>query len=390
MLNNLTRRRFLVQSGTVLAAISCPAILRGGQAPTVERISLKTLNPDRDAYLGWPTIAQTAKGELLVVCSGNRESHVCPFGQVWLYRSQDGGETWTWPQSIYDGPIDDRDAGILVTPTGTILVTSFTSLAYWDHGLKQEVAARKTGGGNWADERFAKWMAVHNRIANSERELGCWLFRSTDGGVKWDARKDSLVNSPHGPIMLSDGRIFYPGKELWKTPKRSGYSISQDDGATWHWGGEFPTRPGDNSEEYHELHGVETDSGKIVVQIRNHNKANSAETLQTESSDGGKTWATPHEIGVWGLPSHLLKLRDGRLLMTYGYRRQPFGNLARISENEGQTWSEPIAISDDGIGGDLGYPSTIQREDGTLVTVWYEAQAGSPKAVLRVARWKIT
>ena len=39
-------------------------------------------------------------------------------------------------------------------------------------------------------------------------------------------------------------------------------------------------------------------------------------------------------MGVWGLPSHLLRLRDGRLLMTYGYRRAPFGNQARDHERD--------------------------------------------------------
>jgi hypothetical protein len=60
--------------------------------------------------------------------------------------------------------------------------------------------------------------------------------------------------------------------------------------------------------------------------IRNHNKPNAGETLQSESSDGGKTWSEPHPIGVWGLPSFLLRLRDDRLLMTYGHRRAPLGN----------------------------------------------------------------
>ena len=45
-------------------------------------------------YLGWPTIGRTDDGELLVVFSGERETHVCPYGVNQLIRSSDGGETW--------------------------------------------------------------------------------------------------------------------------------------------------------------------------------------------------------------------------------------------------------------------------------------------------------
>jgi len=149
-------------------------------------------------------------------------------------------------------------------------------------------------------------------------------------------------------------------------------------------------RPGDAAPKgYHELHAVEAADGRLIVQIRNHNKANSNETLQTESTNGGKTWSEPHPIGVWGLPSHLLKLRDGRLLMTYGYRRPPFGNLARISEDHGQTWSDPLTISADAPNGDLGYPSTVESPDGTLLTIWYEHPQATDKALLRQSRWRI-
>ena len=75
--------------------------------------------------------------------------------------------------------------------------------------------------------------------------------------------------------------------------------------------------------------------------------------------------------------------------MTYGHRRKPFGNQARVSADGGRTWSEPVVISGDGIGGDLGYPSTVQLADGSLVTVWYERMAASPMAVLRQARWTL-
>jgi len=137
------------------------------------------------------------------------------------------------------------------------------------------------------------------------------------------------------------------------------------------------------------LHAIDAGGGVLLAHIRNHNNPNRGETLQSESTDGGKTWSIPHTIGVWGLPSHLLRLKDGRILMSYGYRRNPFGNQARLSSDRGKTWSDPISISTDGPGGDLGYPSTVQMEDSTLITAWYEVRPGSPKAVLRMSRWRL-
>ncbi|MFT5030910.1 MAG: sialidase-1, partial [Candidatus Binatia bacterium] len=208
--------------------------------------------------------------------------------------------------------------------------------------------------------------------------------------VTWSSRYPTLVNSPHGPIQLSDGRLLYAGKVLWTGDKEVGVCESKDDGATWQWLADIPTREGDDAKNnYHELHAAEAGDGRLIVQIRNHNKTNAGETLQCESSDGGRTWTTPHSIGVWGLPSYLTNLKDDRLLMTYGHRRKPYGNQARVSEDGGKSWSAPVTISGDGPGGDLGYPSTAQLDDGSLVTVWYERMKGSPRAVLRQARWTL-
>src|SRR5262249_10352883 len=151
---------------------------------------------------------------------------------------------------------------------------------------------------------------------------------------------DCLVNSPHGPFPLSDGRLLYAGKELWKQSERNGICASTDDGKTWQWLAEVPTRRGDDKKEYHELYGVETAKCTLTVHTRNNTRANPSETLKSESSDGGKTWSEPHPIGVWGLPSHLLRLKDDRLLMSYGHRRKPFGVQARLSEDHGKSWSD--------------------------------------------------
>ena len=198
------------------------------------------------------------------------------------------------------------------------------------------------------------------------------------------------TGNEHGPIQLDDGRLLYLGKQLYTREQRIGAVESRDDGLTWQWLAEIPARPDDDAtRSYHELHGVEAADGTIIAHIRNEYGANDGETLQAESKDGGKTWTVPHSIGVWGLPSHLLRLRDGRLLMTYGHRREPFGNQARVSDDGGHSWSEPMPLSVDGTTGDLGYPSTVEVGDGTLLTVWYESLKDRPLAVLRQTTWRM-
>lgn len=354
-------------------------------APPAEILDTRVISPQPEYYCGWSTVARGASGKLMLAWSGRREAHVCPFGTVQWMTSDDNGESWTWPRTLIDSAIDDRDAGVLETAKGSILVTSFSSLAY-ESGLRKAEQA-----GTWSDEKLSRWKAAGYRIPADERkeQLGTWMLRSTDGGLNWSARYDCLVNSPHGPTQLSDGRLLYAGKQLWRDNPRVGVAISGDDGVSWDWLAEIPAREGDDPNDYHELHAVETRDGRIIAQIRNHNEANHRETLQSESGDGGKSWSVPKSIGVWGLPSHLIRLADGRLLMTYGHRRAPIGNLARISEDEGRTWSDPITISDDAASGDMGYPSTVQLDDGSLVTVWYERMSGNSNAVLRQARWRI-
>jgi hypothetical protein len=335
-------------------------------------------------------LARRKNGELLLAFSGGREKHVCPFGRLELMKSSDNGTNWGWPQVLYDGPIDDRDAGIVETKSGSILVTTFTSLAYEPILARAETAQPGQPGAFEDPKLLPEWRAAHQRLTAEQRrqELGCYMLRSTDGGISWSARYRVPVNSPHGPVALSDGRVLYAGKALWQDG-RVGVCHSTDDGVTWEWLATITPRPADNPQEYHELHAVEAADGTLVCHIRNHNTANLRETLQCESQDGGRTWTLPHAIGVWGLPSHLLRLQDGRLLMSYGYRRQPFGVQVRLSADHGRSWGEPITLTQDGLGGDLGYPSTVQCDDGTLVTVWYEVINGSPLAQLRQARWKL-
>ena len=382
--DRIERRKFL--KSTVLGGTAIVVSGRTSWAAVKAEVSeRRVISQIPGRYHGWPTLAARVSGQLLLVCSGGRESHVCPFGRVELMRSDDSGLSWSYPRVVMDGGIDDRDAGVLETSSGAMLVTSFTSNAY-----EPMLAAAEAKPGSWDEKRLERWQAAHNRLSRPARKasLGVWMIRSTNGGITWSGRYRSVLNSPHGPIELSDGRIFYAGKQLWKGDK-VGFAQSVDDGQTWEYLTDLPVRDGDDKASYHELNAIECESGRIVVHIRNHNKKNNGETLQSHSADGGKTWSTPRSIGVWGLPSHLQRLGDGRLLMSYGHRRKPLGNQARVSSDEGKTWSAAMVISGDGHSGDLGYPSTVEFADGSLLSVWYERLASSPYAVLRQADWTI-
>ena len=282
---DVVSRRVALQAGVAGAA----ALVAGrafAAAPAAEVGAIETISRRPDKYHGWPTLARRKDGELLLVCSGGREGHVCPFGRVELTTSRDGGRSWTWPRTLLDSAIDDRDAGVVEAADGSLVVTTFTSLAY-EPLLKR---MRANPGGDAA--RLARWTAADERLSPADRraDLGTWALRSTDDGRSWSIRTAVPLDSPHGPVLLADGRLLYAGVELWTPGRRVGFAESSDHGATWRWLADLPVRPGDDGKQYHELHAVEATSGRLVAHIRNHNPANAGETLQSESDDGGKTW----------------------------------------------------------------------------------------------------
>jgi hypothetical protein len=91
------------------------------------------------------------------------------------------------------------------------------------------------------------------------------------------------------------------------------------------------------------------------------------------SPDDGRSWYMLDEpnINNAGNPASLTRLRDRRIVMVYGWRRDPYGIRARISSDEGQTWGAELVLQDGGRSWDLGYPRTVQRADGNLVTAYY-------------------
>jgi hypothetical protein len=141
---------------------------------------------------------------------------------------------------------------------------------------------------------------------------------------------------------------------------------------------------------FHEPHVVEAASGKLVAMFRHHGEPGKYYLWQTESVDGGKTWSVLHQTGIWGYPPHLIRLDSGDLLVTYGRRKEPFGERACISRDEGETWvlDNEIELSR-APNSDLGYPSSVQLGDGTLLTVYYQIDKPGEKSCLMATHWRL-
>ncbi len=118
---------------------------------------------------------------------------------------------------------------------------------------------------------------------------------------------------------------------------------------------------------------VHLKNGELVTTLR-HGGPKVPNVIDAyRSTDLGKTWTALGDVteNIGGNPPSLVLLRDGRLCLTYGYRLKPSGARARISNDNGQTWGPEIILRDDGLTGDLGYPRSVQRPDGKVVTVYY-------------------
>lgn len=110
------------------------------------------------------------------------------------------------------------------------------------------------------------------------------------------------------------------------------------------------------------------------------------------SEDDGLTWTNVGRpvpaSGMGGNPPTLTRLEDGRIILIYGYRAEPFGIRAKISEDGGGSWGEDIVLRDDGGNQDLGYPRTTLRADGSLVTAYYYNDTAEGDRYISATIWK--
>ena len=93
---------------------------------------------------------------------------------------------------------------------------------------------------------------------------------------------------------------------------------------------------------------------------------------QNESRDMGRTWTAPVETSITsGACPRVSKLADGRLLLTYGRRYEPYGLYARLSSDGGRTWSKTSWLLRTAPNSNQGYSSSVEISPGRVFTACY-------------------
>ena len=319
-------------------------------------------------YCAWPDIARTADGDLIVLYCKSEE-HLGPDGAILLSRSTDNGETWQPPRVVFDTPIDDRESGMTVLADGRVLGHFISTF----HTPEKYASLRPLA---YETPVLARWTAFVERdeYRAAERFQGGSNALSTDGGRTWSRAvpgKDAI----HGGIQLEDGTLMVASYR--ETLDSITVNIADAPLTPWRTIATVSS-PQPDSLRFGEPHILQLSSGRIIMMIRAtvrpYNDGDPRCRLwETFSDDGGHTWVAPFETPLWGFPPHLLLLSDGRVLVSYGHRRPPYGQRVCISD-DGVGWdkSRELVIRDDAPNKDLGYPASIELEPGIVLTVYYQ------------------
>lgn len=332
-------------------------------------------------YFGWPSAARLQNGTIAVVASGLRLRHICPFGKTVISYSNDEGETYTLPAPVIDTVLDDRDGGIVPFGRSNVFVSSFNNTVRFQR--------------QFADAYSSAYLDTVTQEEQDEY-LGATFRISNDYGITFGDLHKSPVTSPHGPVELSDGSLLWVGRTF--SPENS-QMLGRDfiqahkiypDGTTEYVGKIDNIIDGEIPALSCEPHTILLEDGTLLVHIRVQHDNNLFTIFQSESTDNGKTFTLPRQLlsRLGGSPPHIIKHSSGLLICTYGYREAPYGVRAMFSKDNGKTWDIDYDIYINNVSGDLGYPSTVELKDGSLLTIFYAHPGENEPAVIMQQKWK--
>jgi hypothetical protein len=206
-----------------------------------------------------------------------------------------------------------------------------------------------------------------------------WFYTTTDrcktwqGPFKFDVEGVDGISTRTDLITLGQRECLMFGSCGKKNDGKEGRvfcALTTDGGLTWKLQGYIGNEPPKGGFAIMPS-SVRTKGGALLTTLRRGKPEYNIELWR--SDDLGTSWSKVSDVtgNIGGNPPATVLLPDGRLCVTYGHRRKPFGIRARISSDEGLTWSPEIVLRDDGFDGDLGYPRTLVRPEGRVLTVYY-------------------
>ena len=349
---------------------------------------------NREKYCSFPSIVKVSQEHLIIVfrvaglksveAARNQEvTHHDSDSSIALMESFDSGRSWDSSsfKIIYSPPthVGVNDPGLTILKNGDLILR----IALINVAKSNE---REILGSDILSHRVE-----HGLISSLKGNL---LMKSNNLGKTWNqiGMVENLDTEPfcsREPIIeLEDGSFVlsvYNG-----APKKADTSFilrSFDFGKTWGDKTVIAQDPEFDKGQHYGINYNETavlnvGKGELLAMVRADSSFTTdsgeiikvggvGELIFTKSTDAGLSWYPLRASGVWGQPAHLIKISNGRILCTYGYRKSPLGVRGVVSSDLGETWSEPIIINENAPNWDLGYPSSVELDDGTIFTSYY-------------------
>lgn len=346
-----------------------------------------TLYKDNRFHAAFPSIIKLDNDELLLAfrrardCNWLLESdkeynplsamdHFDPRSHICLINFDEELEQLSEPR-VY--PIDpeagDQDPSLLNLGNGKILLAGFSWYpvpGYIQTRLNSEEVAKK----------------VADSTGCAYRLWGSFSGLSDDHGKSWNSHHDYLVKQDdwqdkkrHRNIAgASRGQSIQLGNELLLATYGGGDSAvvwsSTDNGKNWVKKSLIAKDP-ENKIIFQEPTLYKSPSGKLVAFMRTYGADFRLATAQ--SLDNGETWEEYGLHDIKGQPFHAMQISEDKVLLTYGYREEPFGIRCCVTDVECEQidTAEEIVVRDDGLCPDLGYPWAVEISDNRILVVYY-------------------